>query len=235
MVLRFPKKEMTMKKSNQNLLKALEEYGYPLFGPETKMDPNLVLSELVERKDPRLLEGFPVVLAHILAKPDTLFDLGEATKNLKNILDRKLLRALYRLSCELFKLYGLEFPKLKYKDMAYDAKLADNLLRGVPLHLENETMDSKRLKQTFLRYVVERKEQLRNRVEEDSKLKEEFRKEYLLSLLLTPRQKELVDKKLKLQPFTKTEREYFSRVVKKKLRALADPDLHRLAQKTLSM
>lgn len=32
---------------------------------------------------------------------------------------------------------------------------------------------------------------------------------------------------------TKTEREYFSRTVKKKLLALADPDLHRLAQKAL--
>ncbi len=223
-----------MKKGHENLLNALEEYGYPLFSPETNMDPNLVLSKLVESKDPRFLEGFPVVLAHILSKPERLFDLSRAEDNLKNKANGKLLRALYRLSCELFKLYGLEFSKFKFKDMAYDTKLAANLLKGEPLQLENITMDAKRLKQTFLRYVVQGKEQLGGQGK-DAELKEEFRKEYLLSLLLTPRQKELVNKKLKLQPFTKTEREYFSRVVKKKLRALADPDLHRLAQKTLSM
>ena len=223
-----------MKKSDKSLLNALEEYGYPLFSSET-INPNLVLSELVERKDPRLLEGFSVVLAHVVAKPESQFNLAIATENLKNISDRKLIRALYRLSCELFRLYGLEFPSLKFKDMAYDKQLADGLLKGEPLHLENITMDSQRVKQTFLRYVVQNKEHLSRREEERLELKEEFRKEYLLSLLLTPRQKELFNKRLKTEPFTKTEREYFSRVVKKKLQALADPDLHRLAQKALSM
>ncbi len=221
-----------MNKNNENLLKALEEYGYPLFSPETNMDPNLVLARLVESKDPRFLEGFPVVLAHILSKPEHLFNLAKAEE--KCVSNKNLLRALYRLSCELFMMYGLEFPSFKFKDMAHDTKLAANLWKGEPLHLENITMDSKRLKQTFLRYVVQDKEQLSGHGE-DAGLKEEFRKEYLLSLLLTPRQKELVNKRLKLQPFTKTEREYFSRVVKKKLRALADPDLHRLAQKALGM
>jgi hypothetical protein len=35
------------------------------------------------------------------------------------------------------------------------------------------------------------------------------------------------------EPMTKTEREYFSRTVRKKLRALANTDLHRLAQRLL--
>lgn len=224
-----------MKKNNQNLLKALEEYGYPLFVPEVKADPNLVLAELVKKRDPRLLEGFPVVLAHILSKPEATFDISKTEQNLKNISDQKLVRALYQLSCELFKMYGLDFPKLKYKDMAYNADLAKSLLKDEPLQLKDLTMDSKRVKQTFLRYVVHNKTQLNRGIEEDSKLKEEFRREYLFSLLLTPRQKELVQKKLMSQPFTKTEREYFSRVVKKKLQALADPDLHHLAQKALNM
>jgi hypothetical protein len=36
-------------------------------------------------------------------------------------------------------------------------------------------------------------------------------------------------KKLKGEKMTKTEREYFSRSVKKKVLALANPDLHKLA------
>ena len=45
---------------------------------------------------------------------------------------------------------------------------------------------------------------------------------------------ELFKKKLDGVPLTKTEREYYSRSVKKKVVALANPDLHRLALKLLS-
>jgi hypothetical protein len=55
--------------------------------------------------------------------------------------------------------------------------------------------------------------------------------EYALSQLFSPKQKELFQKKLKGELLTKTEKEYFSRTVKKKVAALANPELHRLAQK----
>ena len=57
--------------------------------------------------------------------------------------------------------------------------------------------------------------------------------EYALSQVLSPRQKELFKKKLKGEWMNKTEREYFSRVVKKKVLALANEDLHHLAQRLL--
>jgi hypothetical protein len=47
--------------------------------------------------------------------------------------------------------------------------------------------------------------------------------------LFPPKQKELVLKKLKGEEMTKTEQEYYSRVVKKKLEALADADLRKIA------
>ena len=52
-----------------------------------------------------------------------------------------------------------------------------------------------------------------------------------LSTLFSPKQKELVLKKLKVEPFTKTEQEYYSRVVKKKLEALTNSELRRIATK----
>ncbi|MDP3921131.1 MAG: hypothetical protein Q8R76_10055 [Candidatus Omnitrophota bacterium] len=55
--------------------------------------------------------------------------------------------------------------------------------------------------------------------------------ELLLSALFTPRQKSLLKKKMAGQPLSKTEREYFSRVVKKRLKALANEELHQLAKK----
>jgi len=50
-----------------------------------------------------------------------------------------------------------------------------------------------------------------------------------LSTLFSPKQKELVFKKYNGEPLTKTEKEYYSRVVKKKIVALANSELRRIA------
>jgi hypothetical protein len=57
--------------------------------------------------------------------------------------------------------------------------------------------------------------------------------EYAMSQVFSPKQKELFLKKLKGNILTKTEKEYFSRAVKKKVLALANADLHRLSRKLL--
>jgi len=62
-------------------------------------------------------------------------------------------------------------------------------------------------------------------------MKDDFELEYSLSKLFSNKQKELFMKKLKGEKMTKTEREYFSRSVKKKLLALANSDLYKLATK----
>jgi hypothetical protein len=53
--------------------------------------------------------------------------------------------------------------------------------------------------------------------------------ERFLDLLFSDKQKELVYNRLKGRHLTKTEREYYSRVVKKKLVAIADPEMQELA------
>lgn len=50
-----------------------------------------------------------------------------------------------------------------------------------------------------------------------------------LEMLFSKKQKELIFKKLKIQHLTKTEREYYSRVVKKKLAVIAAPEIRELA------
>jgi hypothetical protein len=57
--------------------------------------------------------------------------------------------------------------------------------------------------------------------------------EYALSQVFSPKQKELFRKKLDGLPLSKTEKEYYSRTVKKKVVALANAELHRLAQKLM--
>ena len=55
-----------------------------------------------------------------------------------------------------------------------------------------------------------------------------------LSLLFSPKQEELIIKRIKDESFTKTEREYYSRVVKKKLKAIANKVLQELATRLTS-
>jgi len=75
--------------------------------------------------------------------------------------------------------------------------------------------------------------QTQNKLNELLSVKDELRLEYSLSQVFSPKQKELFLKKLKGEKLTKTEKEYFSRAVKKKVLALANPELHRLSQKLL--
>ena len=93
----------------------------------------------------------------------------------------------------------------------------------------NKTFHASRLKETFSNYFVQDAEKTKRLKE---KL-EDLSLEYALSQLFSPKQKELFKKKLKGERLSKTEREYFSRTVKKKVAALANPELHRLAQKLM--
>jgi hypothetical protein len=52
-----------------------------------------------------------------------------------------------------------------------------------------------------------------------------------LDRLFSPKQKDLVFKKLNGEAFTKTEREYYSRIVRKKLLSIADARVNRIAIK----
>ena len=56
---------------------------------------------------------------------------------------------------------------------------------------------------------------------------------FALSQMFSPKQKELFKKRLEGLPLTKTEQEYYSRSVKKKVVALANAELHGLARKLL--
>ena len=78
------------------------------------------------------------------------------------------------------------------------------------------------LKTSFRNYVVHQADPGK----EFEAQKNALEYELLLSELFTPRQKELLQKRLAGKKMTKTEREYYYRVVKKRLAALADPRLH---------
>ncbi|UPT74160.1 MAG: hypothetical protein M0D55_20495 [Elusimicrobiota bacterium] len=110
-------------------------------------------------------------------------------------------------------------------------ELRNAMVHGQLLLRDGKSLDPGRIKRSFLNYYVQTREAEGS--DAKARLREDFRREYNLSLFFAPKQRDLLKKKLRGEALTKTEREYFSRVVKKKLLALADPDVQRLAMKAL--
>lgn len=213
------------------LLKKLKELGYPLFETETSVDANETLAEVVKSKEDRLWEGFPLLLANSLK--ENLFDYKAAQMCLRGSPDKENLRALVMMSLALYKYLGLEFS---YADNLYhfsyfNKKLFEKFLscfeKKEDLTQTGRKLSSDRVVNTFKNYFRKVKPDFK----EYTKMRDEFDLEYALSQVFSKKQKELFMKKLKGEKMTKTEREYFSRSVKKKVLALANSDLHELAMK----
>ena len=219
---------------NRDLFKRIGALGFPLFGTEEDQNANLTLADMVKSRDLRLWEGFPVVLANSAEKG--LFNYDRVTWYLKKPFDKSYLSSLVILSLALYKFFHLKFP---WSDELYRLLPSDRKKEFVCFleKLKNDNdfdvagckMSAQRLKTVFNNYFSQEQNKLNGLL----LVKDELNLEYSLSQVFSPKQKELFLKKLKREKLTKTEKEYFSRVVKKKVSALANPELHRLAQKLL--
>ena len=219
---------------NDNLLKRVSTLGFPLFGVEDDQNANLTLADMVKSRDLRLWEGFPVVLASSAEKG--LFNYDKVSRYLKKPFDKSYLASLVVLSLALYKFFNLKFPWADkfYNSLSVAGKrevrvFLEKLKSDRELNVAGSEMSAQRLKTVFSNYF----NQAQNKLNELLSVKDELRLEYSLSQVFSPKQKELFLKKLKREKLTKTEKEYFSRAVKKKVSALANPELHRLSQKLL--
>ncbi len=219
---------------DQKLMDDLNRLGFPLMEVQAEVDANKTLAEVVESKDTRLWEGFAVLLAN--AARDYYFDYEQVKRYLTKKEGLEDFKSLLLLSLAMYQYYHLSFAwsnqlkkTLSPKESARMKEFRHLLVHGNEVRLGNRRLDSFRLKQMFNNYFekdAEKSRQLKHKHEELSL-------EYALSQLFSVKQKELFQKKLKGELLTKTEKEYFSRTVKKKVAALANPELHRLAQKLM--
>jgi len=220
---------------NQKLLNSLSKLGFPMFEPSEEVDVNETLAEVVKSNDHRLWEGFPVLLSNAADSYQFDSDMVEEqlpTKDLKEQYHRLLL-----LSAAVYSYYHLSFSwlsKLKNAFSNDDKNLVkawrNNLDHNQPRSLwTDEVFDPERVKGLFELYFEKKAEKSKRRKDKY----EEFSLEYSLSQVFSPKQKDLFKKKLEGDPLTKTEQEYYSRTVKKKVVALANSDLHRLSRKLL--
>lgn len=219
---------------NNSLLKRVSALGFPLFGAEGDQNVNLTLADMVKSRDLRLWEGFPVVLANAAEKG--YFNYEKVKWHLKKPFDKLYLVSLMVMSLAVYKLFNLRFPWADeyYKSLPNNKKkefssFLAKLRSDNNLNVAGREMSADRLKTVFSNYFV----QSQAKLSELLSVKDELSLEYSLSQVFSPKQKELFLKKLRREKLTKTENEYFSRVVKKKVLALANPELHHLAQTLL--
>ena len=221
----------------EELMDALAEHGYALMRPKSVRSGEDLLKDLLRQDDARLLEGFPVVLADLLRENEALRWEGKKWKPEDEFSQKTehRLAVLLALSYFLFKLFGLgkEYGSRTYRLLLRCQGRADDLLKqklgpfekSESVKMDGVELSTERLKNNFRNYVVLAKES-----EEPAKKRRALEFELLLSELFTARQKELMNKVSQDKPLTKTEKEYFYRVVKKRLRALADDRVHQMAR-----
>lgn len=218
----------------EKLITALGELGYRLFTPEKdKMSSKKVfdiLDELSRSEDKRLIEAFPVVLANSAHRGIKL-DIRNLLSRYERETQRKSdIEKLILASSDLLAIEGLDKPDWPYDAMDPLRLKYGDLLKGKTLSLSgHRSVSTDRLRNTLRRYALDLEKSESARQKDKRSQLRSFQLNLHLSTLFPPKQKELLLKKLKGEPLSKTEKEYFSRVVKKKLEALANTELRKIA------
>jgi len=220
---------------NKQLLNKLNRLGYPLVETTDGFNVNETLAEVVKTNNGRYWEGFPILLANAVKEEE--FDYRKVEGLLKKKEEKENLKQLFLLSLALYRINKLHFdwpsfygrselePEERDKVRAFEK----NLIKNAKFSVADHHFFSERVKNTFQRYLALEGEEVKNL----SAKQDDLSLEFAMSQVFSPKQKNLFLKKLKGEVLTKTEREYFSRTVKKKAAALANSELHHLAQKVL--
>lgn len=227
-----------MRMKREDLVFNLGRLGYSLVMPEAQEvgEDQVVelLAELVDSKDLRLVEGFPVVLANCAQRGMNLDFTALLAKHKPRSRKRQNLEKLLLLSSDLLTQEGLDKPEgLEKVKKSFETKYGDLLANDVLTLDATTALSTERFRNTLRRYSSTLETSRSTRKREKDKQRRSFQLNYFLSTLFSPKQKELVLKKLNGEPLNKTEKEYFSRTVKKKLEALNNSEVRKVA-KTLA-
>jgi hypothetical protein len=224
-----------MRMKREDLVLNLGRLGYSLVTPDVPEvgEDQVVelLAELVDSKDLRLVEGFPVVLANCAQRGMNLDFTALLAKHKPRSRKRQNLEKLLLLSSDLLTQEGLDKPEgLEEVKKSFKDKYGDLLANEVVTLGAKTSLSTERLRNTLRRYSSTLKTSRATRKREKDKQRRSFQLNYFLSTLFSPKQKELVLKKLNGEPLNKTEKEYFSRTVKKKLEALNNSEVRKVAK-----
>jgi len=218
----------------EELISALGALGYRLFtkGNERVNSGKVldVLDELSGSEDSRLIEAYPVVLANCAHRGIKLDIRGLLSRHGQRSRSRSNIEKLILASCDLLAEEGLDQPEGIEDILKTLRPKYGDLLKGEVVDLgTHRSVSTERLRRTLRRYAIDLERHESAREKHRRRQLRSFQMELHLSTLFPPKQKELILKKLKGDPLSKTEKEYYSRVVKKKLQGLANKELRKIA------
>ena len=205
----------------------------------TGSQATVILDALASSNDPALVVRFPVVLSICARNGVSLNSHALFSKYWESSPKKKNLEKLLLISGELFDLEGIESPpNLKKIVRSLKAKYGSLQSERLLSLSSGMTIPIKDILNTLKDYTARIKNAARESAggASDGELKAEMLQRSpdlnaCLDRLFSPRQKDLVFKKLNGQAFTKTEREYYSRIVRKKLKAIANSQVGYIAAK----
>lgn len=220
----------------ESLSQDLEAYGYPLL--KTKKSPEELILETIKSGQPRLIYALPIIIKN--NSPREL-DLTKLENHLqKEKIDKEIIRKLLYLSFLTYQLQNIQptwRKKLKSHLKNFIRKkefiqLKENFLRSALIEIKKGKfhlhIDPASFKDNFGNYLLLEKANQRKKLSEKIGLSLELKTHYHLSQLFSPKQKEIILKKLKKESLSKTEREYFSRCIKPKLKAILNPEIQKI-------
>lgn len=222
---------------------ALRELGVPLMLPRKRVALSKLLPMLRQTKDTRLLETLPVVLVALERQaPDTdqrvrSYD----TEGMTHLFSRREGKDYARwvaFALEVLRATPAFTSAAETSDTMVGNRLPAKQKRegreafhskGRELSVFGTRLSAERMQTTLLDYAALQREAERGSLQSRLSLRAQYDLDRALAELFTARQRELLHKRLDGKPFTRSEKVYFYRTVRKRLKALANPDLHRLA------
>jgi hypothetical protein len=193
----------------------------------------IILDALAGAQDPALVSRFPAVLALCARRGIELSSQQLLGRYWESSPKRQNLERLLFTSAELFRREGIPAPRhlaqiaesLKVRHAALSSVAEVRLISGPVVAVT----DMRAALQQFAGSVGPALRETEKPAAAEVRRSVPAHLLSSLDLLFSAKQKELVFKKLRGQHLTKTEREYYSRVVKKKLAAIADSEMQELA------
>ena len=205
----------------------------------TGSQATVILDALASSNDPALVVRFPVVLSICARNGVSLNSHALFSKYWESSPKKKNLEKLLLISGELFDLEGIEAPQ-NLKKIARSLRAKYGSLQSARLLSLSSgmTISIKDIQNTLRDYTVKIKNAApestsgtTDREDRKDTLQRSTELDACLDRLFSPKQKDLVFKKLNGESFTKTEREYYSRVVRKKLKAIANSQVGYIADR----
>jgi hypothetical protein len=205
----------------------------------TGSQATVILDALASSNDPALVIRFPVLLSICARNGVSLNSHALFSKYWESSPKKQNLEKLLLLTDELFDLEGIDAPQNLKKIAGPLKKKYGTLTSSRLLSLSSGLTISIRTVQGTLReYTAKIKNAipapqsaLTGYPRKPVELERSAELDASLDRLFSPKQKDLVFKKLNGDAFTKTEREYYSRVVRKKLLSIANEQVNRIAVK----